>query len=171
MKLSFCGIVLRRIVHDDIEMLRSWRNDKKIAGFMFYQEYITSEMQEKWFQSLSSSDYYFIIEVDRSPLGLIHLAKDKEEVDCAHAGLFIYDESYWGSQIPVLASLCLLRFAFEQLLLKQVKAKVRKENTIAWKYNERLGFCKISDELQQLNVISYKSRLHKIISQTEKTFS
>lgn len=170
MKIDFCGVALRRLKKTDIEMLRLWRNDRKISQHMFYQEHITSAMQEAWFTSLSADDYYFIIAYNEHALGLIHLSRDESEQESAYAGLFIYEDSYWGTQVPVLASLALLRFAFENLGLNTVKAKIRKENKLAWKYNRQLGFVKVSENLQGLDKASYQSTVRDLIKKIEKTF-
>ncbi len=171
MILNYCGISIRRFEREDIEMVRIWRNDPKITKHMFYQEHITPEMQKSWFDSLSNNDYYFIIEKDEIPLGLISLAFDSLEERSAYAGLFIYEESYWGTQIPVLASLALLRFAFDDLDLALVKARVQKENKVARRYNEQLGFKRLSDEVQQLEAKTYYSKLTGLIAHTARTFS
>ena len=63
---------MRRLTHDKIEMLRQWRNDPKIQQHMFYREYITPEMQERWFANLDQhTNFYFIVEYDGKEIGLI----------------------------------------------------------------------------------------------------
>ncbi|MCD8528575.1 MAG: GNAT family N-acetyltransferase [Chitinophagales bacterium] len=105
MMLSFNEVKLMPLQEQDIEMLRQWRNDKKIAKHMFYQEHITKEMQQTWFQNIKKTDYYFIIHYKNEAIGLIDLKKENKSY---FAGLFIYNHSYWGTPIPVLASLALL---------------------------------------------------------------
>ena len=43
------NVVLRRVENKDIEMIRNWRNDPKISQYMSFRDYITPEMQKKWF--------------------------------------------------------------------------------------------------------------------------
>jgi len=38
------GITLKELQRDEIEMVRQWRNDPKIAGLMLDQTHITEEM-------------------------------------------------------------------------------------------------------------------------------
>lgn len=170
MIIDFCGIHLRRLEQCDIEMLREWRNDLKITQHMFYQDYISPEMQQVWFDKLRDRDFYFIIEVEEESIGLIHLVNDEETLDTAYAGLFIYEETYWGTQIPVLASLALLRFAFEELSLSKVKAMVRKENKAALQYNEQLGFERLTEEVQALSAKDYEEKVRKLIDLSMKTY-
>ena len=71
--LTGYGVTLRRLSHDRIEMVRNWRNDPKISQYMLTQDYISPEMQEKWFQKVSQSEteFYFIVEYQNKPIGLI----------------------------------------------------------------------------------------------------
>jgi RimJ/RimL family protein N-acetyltransferase len=69
--------------------------------------------------------------------------------------LFIYDDSYWGTQIPVLASMCLLQFAFEKRKLQTVYARVQRTNNAAKKYNKNLGFEDCNEELQSIKIENY----------------
>ena len=168
MILRFSNVRLRRIELKDIEMLRQWRNDEKIVQYMFFNTYITESMQLKWFESLKMHDYYFVIEYQGKALGLIHLADEDTLEHVAHAGLFIYDESYWGTQVPVLASLRLLEFAFEERMLKTVYAKVQASNKAARRYNKNLGFKEEGKELLSLEVETYKTKLKPLVQRIRK---
>ena len=168
MKLSLGGVTLKRLEEKDLEMLRTWRNDPKIRRVMFFQEDITRDMQLKWFTSLSELDYYFVIETDKKPVGLIHLNIDEKDRDSAFAGLFIHDDSYWGTQVPVYSSLALLHFAFEDLDLKQVLAKVRKDNSAAIRYNQSLGFSAIQGEFQVLTNNDFLCRTKSLYDRLKK---
>lgn len=150
------GVSLHKITVEDIEMLRLWRNDKKVAANMFYQKHISPQMQLQWFNSLTNNDYYFIIKVKGEAVGLINLCNINHTKQDAQAGLFIYNENFWGTPAPVLASLMLLHFAFEEKKLEKVWAKVRPENKAALQYNKMLGFEKAKDNLQQLTRTNYQ---------------
>lgn len=162
MILAFCDLHLRRIDQQDLELLRQWRNDEKITRHMFFRDYISREMQLDWFASLKENDYYFIIEYKKAALGLINLADFNLEMTRCSAGLFIYNEAYWGGPIPVLASICILDFAFENLKVQEVWAKVQKDNLAARKYNEQLGFVIDSEEWQVLKLNHYKQITSRI---------
>ena len=168
MKLSLGGVRLKRLKEQDLEMLRTWRNDPKIRRVMFFQEHITRDMQLKWFTSLSELDYYFVIETGNEPVGLIHLNIDEKDKDSAFAGLFIHDDSYWGTQVPVYSSLALLNFAFKELDLKQVLAKVRKDNSAAIRYNQSLGFSAIQEECQVLTKNDFFRRTQSLYDRLKK---
>jgi RimJ/RimL family protein N-acetyltransferase len=106
---------------------------------MEYQAYISQEMQDRWFSRIHTIEhYYFVILERRKPVGLIHLSGVDDQT--GQAGLFIGETKYQGSTVPIRASLSLLDFAFNTLYLKNVTAKVKRDNLAAIQYNSALGF-------------------------------
>jgi len=139
MNVAGYGISLQRLEPPDLERLRNWRNEPSLVRHLEFQTYITPEMQQAWYLRINNlSNYYFMIKVGQESIGLIHLANVTRAQ--AEAGLFIGAQQFWGTSFAVRASLCLLDFAFETLALKEVWAKVNPTNTVAWSYNEQLGF-------------------------------
>ncbi len=49
-------IVLRPIIHEDIENLRKWRNDKAISAFLRNIGYVTVEKQECWYHDYLANE-------------------------------------------------------------------------------------------------------------------
>lgn len=141
MKISGFDIELSRLRKEHTELLRYWRNHPNISVFMDYQNFITEEMQMKWFKSLDvARDFYFIISYKGKDIGLIHLSDINWKAQLGKAGLFIWDQQYWNTQVPVFASISLISFAFDFLRLKCLEAKVMNSNPAAVRYNTSLGF-------------------------------
>jgi len=135
------GIRLVRLKEEHIEMVRQWRNAQDIRAFMEYQDYITPPMQQKWFHSLDPlRDFYFVIEKESQPVGLIHTSAIDWEKKTGHSGLFIWKREFQGTQVPVLASLSMVDFFFSFCTLQKLYAKVNTNNPVALKYNAQLGF-------------------------------
>jgi RimJ/RimL family protein N-acetyltransferase len=108
---------------------------------MEYRGHITSEDQNLWFRNLcAKTNYYFIINYQNRKIGLIHLNKFDHENSSAHAGLFIAENEYTGTGISLGASLLILTYAFDELKLDIVYAKIKRDNLSALKYNSGLGF-------------------------------
>lgn len=141
MIISRFGVELVRITEKHIELVRQKRNTPSIRDFMEYREYITEDMQQKWFHSLSfTDDFYFVIKSNKEQVGLIHTSSidwDKKE---GHSGLFVWNEKLLGTHIPVLASLNMVDFFFCFTHLDRIYAKVMASNEVAVRYNEKLGF-------------------------------
>lgn len=141
MKIQGVGVDLLRLRKEHIELLRYWRNHPDIVVFMDYRTFITEEMQLKWFENLDATkDFYFIISFEKKDIGLIHLSDISWQNKSGHAGLFIWDQKYWNTQVPVFASMHLISFAFEFLGLEKLIAKVMHSNSTAIRYNTSLGF-------------------------------
>ena len=141
MRITGYGITLERLTEDRIELLRNWRNAEDISRYMEYQQHITPEMQQQWFNGLRElNDFYFIVAYNDEPLGLIHTSHIDWSTGIGHAGLFIFDERYLASPIPVLASVSMLDALFGLFPLHAVYAKVKQDNSVAADYNKKLGF-------------------------------
>lgn len=141
MEISNYGVTLRRLTEDKIEMIRNWRNDPKIVQYMEYKEYITPEMQKKWFDKINNeNNYYFLIEVNSKEIGLINIRDINYTKLEGEAGIYIYDDKFLNSDISFKSVTILFDFCFEQLSLERIIAHVLKTNKRAIKYNTALGF-------------------------------
>ena len=141
MIIAHYGIKLIRLTKAKIELVRNWRNDEKIQRHMFFAQIITPEMQEQWFTSINNAfNHFFIIEYNGQEVGLINTSHIDFSSKKADAGLFIFDDKYWGTDVPVRASLAMLDFFFHHHILDTIEAKTKAENKAAINYNKQLGF-------------------------------
>lgn len=134
---------------DTLEQVRLWRNNPNISRFMEFKGEISVEQQLKWFQSVGD-DHYFVIHYGKNPVGLINLKNINNK--SAESGLFIGDEKYLGIGLAFEASLLLLDFAFNDLELLTITAKVNIKNKVAEDYNRMFGFQfnkTVNDEFQE----------------------
>jgi RimJ/RimL family protein N-acetyltransferase len=139
--IAHYGIKLIRLTKAKIELVRSWRNDEKIQRHMFFAQRITPEMQENWFASINNEfNHYFIIVYNGQEVGLINTSHIDFSAKKADAGLFIFEDKYWGTDVPVRASLAMLDFFFHHHILESIEAKTKVENKAAINYNKQLGF-------------------------------
>lgn len=169
------GVRLVRIQEKDIELIRTWRNNPDVAGFMEYRKHITAEEQKIWFRSINNkNNYYFIIEYEGKKVGLINSKNYDPKVGFGEGGIFISDKDYINSFAAVFASLCLLNFMFEKIAVSQVsRVRVLKSNERAIQYNKLLGYKlmpgqeEIENQLYELHISDYKtigSKLNKTAS-------
>lgn len=140
--LSNYGVTLHLLTHDKIELLRQWRNHPKIQKRMEYREEITPEMQERWFQRISTSgkDFYYIIEYKGKDIGCINIRDVNFEKGEGEPGIFIWDDEYLGTDVPTRASFCMGDFVWDVLKLKREVIHVLKDNKKAQQYNKQKGF-------------------------------
>jgi UDP-4-amino-4,6-dideoxy-N-acetyl-beta-L-altrosamine N-acetyltransferase len=147
MKLIRYGVTLKRISAEDLELVRFWRNSQKIRDNMIYREYITPEMQKKWFDSINNyNNFFYIIQVNNDSIGLIDNKNTDWTMGTTESGLFLYDEKYYNTYIPIAASFILIEVGFYILNGKDARIKVLRTNKKAINYNTRLGFVPINIE-------------------------
>ncbi len=124
-------------------MVRTWRNDPKISRFMFYKGEITKTMQREWFSSIDNEqNFFFLIQKNGNYVGLINISSIDWENKTAYTGLFVYDDNFLNSDVPVMASLAMLDVFFLLFNMQTVYAKVKGNNKTAHNYNSSLGFSK-----------------------------
>jgi RimJ/RimL family protein N-acetyltransferase len=132
---------------------------------MQFTEFITAEMQMRWFKKINNKyNYYFIIEANNQKIGLINYKDPAPNTKTAEGGIFIWEQDYWGTPIPVFASLTLLECMYEILNLgDNSMVTVAKNNKRALTFNKMLGY-EIYEE--------YKNELfYKLILTKERYFS
>jgi UDP-4-amino-4,6-dideoxy-N-acetyl-beta-L-altrosamine N-acetyltransferase len=152
MKLSKYGITLNRLREEDIEMVRHWRNSPQITQFMEYREYITPEMQQEWFKSINNFDnFYFIIEYEGKKIGLINSSKIEWDTISSEGGIFLWDEQYYETFVPVWASLCLLESTYFVLGAGKSVIKTLRDNERAKKLNLHLGYELMEGQEEEYN--------------------
>lgn len=135
------GVKLIRVKEEHLELIRYWRNSEKIKRVMEYREHITKVMQLKWFHTLNPfTDFYFVIEHKEDLVGLIHASKINWSERNAQSGLFIWDDNFLGSPVPLMASINLLEVFMNCLKINNIEAKVKHDNINALTYNKFLGF-------------------------------
>lgn len=139
--LADYGVTLRRLTHDKIEMLRQWRNDPKIQQFMVYQEYITPEMQEKWFERINNNNnFYFIIEYADREVGMINIKDVDYEKKTGENGVFIFEDKYRSTDLSYRSFLVMYDWIFiANCFIDSAYAHVQRINTSSIRLGEFLG--------------------------------
>lgn len=164
MIISKGNIVFRRLIHDDIELLRNWRNSSQVNQFMEYREYITPEMQEKWFKSVNNNDnLYLIIEYKNEKIGLLNGKNIDWRKRTMEAGVFFANEKYISTEVPILTVLIFGELGIMTFGLTPY-AHILKTNKRAIRYNKFIGFklCEGQDDVEnQLYVMTKESYLKK----------
>lgn len=139
MELTNYGITLRRLTEDKIELVRNWRNDPKISSTMFYQEYITAEMQKKWFDKIKDVDLYFIIEYKGEEIGVINVKDIDYQLKTGETGVFIYDDKYLNTDVAYRAHLVMFDYIYEELDFISTYSHIRNDNPRASRFISFLG--------------------------------
>jgi hypothetical protein len=135
------GVTYYRVKEEHLELIRYWRNKPFIRNTMQFQEYITRDMQRKWFEKINNKyNYYFVIEYDDKKIGLIN-CKDTDEKRVAEGGIFLWERDYWNTPVPAYAALTMLEAVFEIFQSGDTSiVTVLKTNQHALQFNKLLGY-------------------------------
>lgn len=173
------GVKLVRLGPDDLELVRGMRNRPDIAAFMEYRETISPKEQKDWFDKINNKyNYYFVIVYGGKKIGLINAKNYDATQGFGEGGIFIWDNDYIDSFVPVLATLCLLNFAFYAIkLCEKSRARVLRSNIRAIQYNKQIGYKllpgqeNVENQLYELTLADYEksaARLMKAAAQLNK---
>lgn len=162
MILSGFGIVLKRITRGDIEQIRRWRNQDFVRGQMFYTELISELEQDAWFETVNNRfNYYFVIYVDESPIGIIYAKQVNPITLAGEGGIFIGEPAYLATDSPARASILLLYFCFNKLMLSTSLIRIKEGNKVALRYNELLGYVVLQRTGEEILLHLTKDAFHR----------
>jgi len=127
---------------EDIEMVRNWRNSEEVASYMYSEEKITAEQQEKWFQKISNDNSckYFIISYNDKPLGLASVMGIDRVLSSCYWAFYLGDTSVRGAGIGAKVEYNMLTYVFENLNLNKLRCEVFCFNDMVIKMHEKFGF-------------------------------
>lgn len=134
-------MVLRPLAVADLELARSWRNAPHVRAHMAFQEEITVEMHQRWWEGLHPDNQrYWIFSREKKEMGMVHLKDIDWQRKVAEAGVWTADPSLNGSPWPVMAVLAMMAHAFEDMGLLALEAKVRGDHAPILAFNQALGY-------------------------------
>jgi RimJ/RimL family protein N-acetyltransferase len=155
MRVEKYGVVLDRLTRGDIEMVRQWRNSPAISQFMVYRDYITPEMQEKWFASLDPErDFHFIVRYLGTPCGLADIKGVDWDLRTFVTGIFLAPE-HWNTDVAMRVAYAIHDLAFFELDLAVGFGQVVRTNRRAVRFNLSLGY-------RLLNADAHDSIVHEM---------
>lgn len=156
MIIRYKNIELESIKHHHIEQIRNWRNLESIQNKMIYREHITSEEQEIWFEDvLNQNKLFFICKIDHEPIGLIYSDNiDWEQKISYNSGIFLIDNTIYGTGYPVLISVLFTYCGFNFNLLENI-VRVLNDNDNAILFNKSIGYV-LKEEHPVYSIFSLK---------------
>ena len=136
-------IRLRPVEREDLPIIAKWRTSPEVYEYLFEQDPISQERQERWFEQIENSRdrYQFVIEtLEGSPIGLVSLFDLDLRNGRAEWGFYIGDMRYRMGGYAVEAELLLLRYAFLYLNLHRVYCQSFAFNQKVLELHKRFGF-------------------------------
>jgi UDP-4-amino-4,6-dideoxy-N-acetyl-beta-L-altrosamine N-acetyltransferase len=136
------GISLQPIAHEQLELIRQWRNDPCIANFMLNTAYISPEQQQQWFANIQNDrqQAYWMIYFRDEAIGVASLQHIDYQKQVAVPGLYIYPAQYRQNLVPFCAAFALHDIAFDVLGLQRLRSIVLANNVAALRFNLQCGY-------------------------------
>lgn len=154
--LKFQNVELKPLQYEDIELLRTWRNDTKNSIYLRKIPYITQEQEEKWFLSYIQNQDELIFGIYETKnlnrlVGSISLY-NFQNGECELGKILIGDSLAHGHHVGLFAVRGTLNIAFRQLSMKRVYLHVYRDNIAALKIYKQVGFCVFDAHIREKKV-------------------
>lgn len=131
-------VELRPAKKQDCKVIWRWRNDKTTRKYSFNTEFIPYEKHKAWFENVLRNRNILMIEKDGSTVGVIRFdINSKDQI--AEININIAPEKRRkGLGLLGIRSAC--KYAFKHLSVREIIAKIKKENVPSVKVFSRAGF-------------------------------
>jgi len=137
------------MLEEHLEMVLKWRNSNHIRQYAVSREIITLQTHTKWFNTLKEKgDLYFIIEVNKKPIGLIWA--NNFQKDSCETGMYIYNTQMQNSLFAYRASLTLNKYLFQTKKLNSIVCEILNDNSRSIRFTLSLGY-KITEKKEILS--------------------
>ncbi|WP_144519512.1 GNAT family N-acetyltransferase [Bacillus thuringiensis] len=157
------NLLIREITENDIELIRSWRNQADIRKFFTNNNYINENQQKEWYRKYLNrkDDLMFIIEETsnfQAAIGTVALYNiDKNEKTAEFGRLMIGHLPSMGNGFGKQSAILACKYAFEILNISQLYLYVLSGNTKAMQLYLDIGF---SVEL------TYPNEIYMVLNKT-----
>lgn len=130
---------------DDAELCLRWVSDPEVHAFLGLLEPArTLEQERAWISSILTDREHqrcFVIETENGdPIGTCGLRAIDPAEGTALFGIMIGEKALWDRGYGTSATRMLLKYAFEELELEEVRLSCHRENRRAVRCYEKVGF-------------------------------
>ncbi len=140
------GVTLTPVQHEDLALLREWRNRPDISSQMLDQRIISEEAQLRWFERVhaDASQLHFVIRYKNEPVGACNLKQPEGQPisngTVLESGFYLADPRFRGSMLAFFPALALNQYCFQTLGCTTLLAHVKPDNLAALRFNQQLGY-------------------------------
>jgi UDP-4-amino-4,6-dideoxy-N-acetyl-beta-L-altrosamine N-acetyltransferase len=136
------AVSLRPLRLDDAERVLAWRNLPEVAAYMYTDHRISEDEHARWFAQVLDDETrrYWIIELDRRPIGLANLYDISTHHKRGYCGSYLASTAVRGRGLGTAAERLLVRHAFADLGLDKLCTEVLSGNDSGVNVHARCGF-------------------------------
>jgi len=137
--MSTEALTLRAMQHDDLEMVRSWRNHPDVRCHMLTQHEISAEEHTQWFKRIEQDPQRHVVLVyeQQQPLGLVHFTPVNPH-GVVDWGFYLTPQAPKGSGSKLAHKA--LDYAFTQQGWHKVCGQVISINAASRRFHLKMGF-------------------------------
>lgn len=144
-KYEYEGVTLRPLEHNDIEMLRKWRNDSTNARYLRKIPFITVDMQEKWFEEYLADENIMTFSIVENVIlgrmvGSLSLYQFSGDGKVELGNVLIGDTEAHGKRVGFRAVTAAVKAAIERLHRSEIYLHVDENNFAAITIYKQAGF-------------------------------
>ena len=142
-------VFLREMLIEDAPDVVRWRNNPGIKKWMISQDTLTVDSHMKWFDSRTEGRVDFMIcdIKTRKSIGTVNYRIIESGV--AESGRILGEKEYHAKGYASEAARIWLKYGFNYLHFEKILAKTKSDNIPNINLNIRLGFTKISEQIQE----------------------
>lgn len=163
MKFDLKKINYRPHQRQDIVWRLKWLNDKNVNIFLSDdpKKITTPEEQQKWFNEYekNTNKKFFTILYQDAPIGFIGLSKINLKTKSATLFIMLGEKKFHGKGTGTLASKFLIDYAFDKLKLNKINLEVNKQNIVAIKLYQSLGFKEDKNMSNEKEIVMFLSKM------------
>jgi len=143
-------IYIRPLKEEDAIISYKWRNDPVIWKYTGKKpdKHITKEIEQNWIKKVlkkrDEKRFAICLSKNNQYIGNVQLTHIENAKARFH--IFIGEKSFWGKGIATKATKLILKYAFNELKIKEIYLLVNRENHAAIKAYEKSGFKIIKEE-------------------------
>jgi UDP-4-amino-4,6-dideoxy-N-acetyl-beta-L-altrosamine N-acetyltransferase len=143
-------VVLRDLLLEDKEMIRTWRNKPRVAKYMFSQHEIGAEEHARWFVGLAEDPKrrYWIILYAGRPVGVANLAHIDYESRRCEFGIYLGEDDVRRKGVGSWAQYLVIEHVFNSMDVEQLWCDVLSDNEDALRMYRNIGLRQVGDRQQ-----------------------
>lgn len=136
--MEIINVKCRKIKEEDLRMIMDWRMMPEITQYLSSNPKLTMEDQHKWFENIKKDEengltderksYYWVLEVDGVPSGLVSLVNADYRTNKIETGAYVAVKEKRSIRLAVDIQWNLYAYAFDVLKMHKVCEEVFEDN-------------------------------------------
>ncbi len=136
--MEIINVKCRKIKEEDLRMIMDWRMMPEITQYLSSNPKLTMEGQHKWFENIKKDEeneltderksYYWVLEVDGVPSGLVSLVNADYRANKIETGAYVAVKEKRSIRLAVDIQWNLYAYAFDVLKMHKVCEEVFEDN-------------------------------------------